>query len=192
MSTRPPERIELGDLVLRRERTGDEVLIARTLEGEMDHLRPWMPWATPENATQAAQRQRLEKVQQTWDDGQDHSFLVLDASETSVLGVFGLDRRIGLDAIEMGYWLSHRVVGNGYATRVARALTDAAMDLDDVSRVEIHCDEANVRSAKIPQRLGYRLDRIEPDDIEAPGEIGRSMIWVYSPNVSHAHGSPAR
>ena len=44
--------------------------------------------------------------------------------------------------------------------------------------MEIHCDEANVRSAAVPRRLGYRLDRIEDDDVTAPGEIGRSMIWV--------------
>ena len=142
-----------------------------------------MPWATPENVTQSAQRQRLQKVEQSWDDAQDHSFLLLDASETTLLGVFGMHRRIGPEAIEIGYWLSHRAVGNGYATQAARALTEAAMQLDDVSRVEIHCDEANVRSQKIPQRLGYRLDPIEPDEIEAPGEVGRSMFWVYPPDA---------
>ena len=47
-----------------------------------------------------------------------------------------------------------------------------------MDRVEIHCDEANVRSAAIPERLGYRLDRIEDDEIATPGETGRSMIWI--------------
>ena len=46
--------------------------------------------------------------------------------------------------------------------------------------MEIHCDEANVRSAAVPRRLGYRLDRIEPDAITSPGELGRMMIWVSS------------
>ena len=188
MSTRPPERIDLGDALLRRERAGDESLIAARVAANLDHLRPWMPWATPENATVAAQRERLEKVEQTWDDAQDHSFLLLDAAETTLLGIFGMHRRIGPNAIEIGYWLSHDTVGKGYATRAAEALTRVALALDDVSRVEIHCDEANVRSAKVPERVGYRLDRIEPDEIEAPGEIGRSMIWVYPPNGSQADG----
>lgn len=43
--------------------------------------------------------------------------------------------------------------------------------------VEIHCEEANVRSAAVPRKLGYVLDRID-NAIEAPGETGRSMIWV--------------
>ena len=47
-----------------------------------------------------------------------------------------------------------------------------------MERVEIHCDQANHLSAAVPERLGYRLDRVEPDEIRAPGESGRSMIWV--------------
>ena len=44
--------------------------------------------------------------------------------------------------------------------------------------MEIHCDEANVRSAAVPRRLGYRLDRIEDDEVTAPAETGRSMVWI--------------
>ncbi len=68
--------------------------------------------------------------------------------------------------------------GQGLATEAVALLTDAALAIDDVDRVEIHCDQANVRSATVPERLGYRLDRIDDDEIAAPGETGRSMIWV--------------
>jgi RimJ/RimL family protein N-acetyltransferase len=47
-----------------------------------------------------------------------------------------------------------------------------------VNRVEIHCDAANVGSAAVARRLGYRLDRIEQRHPEASGESGRLMIWV--------------
>lgn len=192
MSSRPPERIELGDIVLRRERIDDAALLVPALVANLEHLRPWMPWSTPDNATDAAQRERLEKVEQSWDDAQDHSFLLLDATESTVFGVFGMHRRIGPEAIEIGYWLAEHAVGKGYATRAVEALTQAALELDDVSRVEIHCDEANIRSQKIPQRLGYRLDRVESDGINAPGEVGRGMVWIYPPNVSQAEVLPAR
>jgi RimJ/RimL family protein N-acetyltransferase len=43
-------------------------------------------------------------------------------------------------------------------------LTEVALSLRDVDRIEIHVDEANKASAAIPRRLGYRLDRIEPED----------------------------
>lgn len=49
----------------------------------------------------------------------------------------------------------------------------AALALSAVRRVEIHCDEASTRSAAVPRRLGYRLDRVEDDEVTAPGQIGR-------------------
>jgi hypothetical protein len=99
--TRPPERIEFDGLVLRRERLGDEALVADSVLANLDHLRPWMPWAVPAAATVSAQRERLAKVEQWWEANSDYSYLLLDAAETSLLGIFGLHRRIGPEAIEL-------------------------------------------------------------------------------------------
>jgi RimJ/RimL family protein N-acetyltransferase len=175
----PPERIELEASVLRRERPGDEALVADAVAANLGHLRPWMPWAVPEAATVEAQRERETKVEEWWEDGSLFNYLLLDPAERALRGIFGLHRRVGPRALELGYWLDRDATGQGHATAAARALTDEALTLDDVERVEIHCDEANERSQRVPLRLGYRLDRIEPDEIEAPGEVGRSMIWVY-------------
>lgn len=146
----PPERIELAALTLRR-----------STEAE-------------------AQQERLRHTLAAWERGSDFEFLVVRRGEDlPVLGVFGLHRTVGPRAIELGYWLAVGVTGRGYATAAARALTDAALGIHDVDSVEIHCDQANERSQRVPERLGYRLDRIEDDDVKAPGEVGRSMIWVY-------------
>jgi RimJ/RimL family protein N-acetyltransferase len=177
----PPDLIGLDQLLLRRERLGDADLVARTVSENLDHLSPWMPWAVPAAATPTAQRERLVRVEQSWEDGTDYTFLLLDQPESVLLGIFGLHRRIGPAAVELGYWLSGDAVGKGYASLAAGALTEAALGFPDVARVEIHCDQANHRSQRIPQRLGYRLDRIEPDQIEAPAEVGRSMIWIFPP-----------
>ena len=96
----------------------------------------------------------------------------------AIVGGCGLHRRVGEGGLEIGYWVHVDHGRRGIATALARALTDAALALPDVDRVEIHCDEANVRSAAVPRRLGYRLDRIDDDEVTAPAEIGRSLIWV--------------
>lgn len=179
MSTGPPERIDLSRLVLRRERLGDEALVAHAVQANLEHLRPWMPWATAPAAKVSTQRARLVSAEQSWEAGSDYSYVLLNQDETRLLGIFGLHRRIGPRAIEMGYWLTHDAVGRGHATNAAGALTAAALNHCAIERIEIHCDEANLRSQKIPQRLGYVLDRVEDDAIEAPSEIGRSMIWVF-------------
>lgn len=121
MSVYPPDLIGLGQLVLRRERLGDADLVARTVTENLGHLSPWMPWAVPAAATPAAQRERLVGVEQSWEDGSDHTFLLLDSPESILFGIFGLHRRIGPAAIELGYWLSGDAVGKGHATVAAGA-----------------------------------------------------------------------
>jgi RimJ/RimL family protein N-acetyltransferase len=186
MPPQPPGRLVVADgVVLRRESLADATQVAATVRRNLDHLRPWMPWATAENASDAAQRRRAAQVTESWDAGTDFNYVLiaedLSAHQPALLGVFGLHRRIGPGAIELGYWLSQEATGHGYATKAAEVLTRAALALPDVDRVEIRCDVANVRSQKIPGRLGYRLDRIEADQVEAPAEIGQSMIWIYPP-----------
>ena len=80
--------------------------------------------------------------------------------------------------VGFGYWLSEDRVRRGYATASARALTSAAFGLPGILRVEIHCDAGNSASAAIPERLGYRLARVEPVAPRAPSESGRQLVWV--------------
>ena len=44
--------------------------------------------------------------------------------------------------------------------------------------VEIHCDEANVRSAAVPRRLGYTLAELRDKPPATPAERGREMVWI--------------
>jgi RimJ/RimL family protein N-acetyltransferase len=89
---------------------------------------------------------------------------------------------VGDDAIEIGYWTAAGHTRRGYAAAAAQALTSVAMALPGVRHVEIHCDEANIASAAIPRKLGYRLDRMEAHEREAPGEVGRRLIWIWGPS----------
>jgi RimJ/RimL family protein N-acetyltransferase len=146
----------------------------------MTELQPWMPWATAEATDVEFQRQRLEGAVGQWEAKSDFSYVVVDG-EDQILGAMSMMARIGPGALEIGYWLRSDCTGRGIATACVAALTTEALAVPDVGRVEIHCDEANVRSAAIPQRLGYRLDRIVDDTVTSPGEIGRSMIWIFPP-----------
>jgi RimJ/RimL family protein N-acetyltransferase len=178
MAESPPERIDGGDFVLRRTRIDDARLIADTVAANQARLSVWMAWARSRRATTEEQRARIERTVADWDAGTSFQYLALHADTGAHLGNFGLERRIGDRALELGYWLAEDATGYGYATGAARVLTEAALALSDVDRVEIHCDAANLRSLLVPQRLGYRLDRIEEDEARTPGESGRSMIWI--------------
>jgi RimJ/RimL family protein N-acetyltransferase len=178
VTARPPERLEGDGVVLRRPTPDDDRSIAVAIAASLEHLRPWMAWADDGATTPERRRDYLARVEEGWAAGSDFAYVILDPAEACVLGGTGLHRRVGPGAIEIGYWVHVDHGGRGVATATARVATEAALALPDVERVEIHCDEANVRSAAVPRRLGYRLDRIEDDEVTAPGEIGRSMVWV--------------
>lgn len=175
----PPERVDAGMLVLRRVRVEDAGAIAAAVGGSLDHLRPWMAWAVPEAADPRTQRARVAEADEMWAAGTDYIYSVLTAEESTLVGAIGLHRRVGDGGIEIGYWIAAQQTRRGFATAAAEALTAVALDLPGVTRVEIHCDEANIASAAVPRKLGYRLDRIDDHEPEAPGECGRRMIWVH-------------
>jgi RimJ/RimL family protein N-acetyltransferase len=153
--------------------------VALAIRQSLDHLRPWMPWATDEQATVAAQTERLRQAVASWDAGTDYIFeLRHPEGDGAVLGAIGLHRRLGAGAIEIGYWTHVDYSGRGYMSAAAKAVTSVAQALPDVERVEIHTDEANVRSAAIPRKLGYRLDRVDERIPQAPAESGRLQIWI--------------
>jgi RimJ/RimL family protein N-acetyltransferase len=211
-SAHPPGRVTAGPLVLRRMEAGDAGIIAAVVGESLDHLRPWMPWATKEAADRRTQLARITEADELWDSGSDYIYAIFapgngapgkDGSapeggsdggsaggrpvdggfagnrDGALVGTIGLHRRVAEDAIEIGYWIAAGQTRRGYGTAAARAVTSLAAALPGIRHVEIHCDEANVASAAIPRKLGYRLDRTEPHEPEAPGERGRRLIWIW-------------
>ncbi|MGQ4618743.1 GNAT family N-acetyltransferase [Nocardia sp. R7R-8] len=173
----PPERIELEDLLLRRWLSQDVRPRLEAINASFDEIHPWMDWLA-EPATLEGQRAFGRETDESWPSAAgSFNFGIFDAGG-SVLGGIGLHDRLGSRAVEIGYWCHTAHRGRGVITRSAAALTRIALTLPGVDRVEIHCDEANIRSAAVARRLGYRLDRIEPRDKCAPAESGRGMYWI--------------
>lgn len=174
----PPERIEVEGLVLRRWTPEDLQARFEAISASYEHLHAWMAWI-PEPPTLEAQRAWDELLGDEWPSQEGScNYGIFDAADGAVLGAIGVHDRLGPGAVEIGYWCHVAHTGKGVITRAARELTRILLELDGIERVEIHCDEANERSAAVPRRLGYRLDRIEEDGVRAPNESGRGMFWV--------------
>jgi RimJ/RimL family protein N-acetyltransferase len=173
----PPERIDIPGYVLRRMTVHDAPAVSAAAIESMEHLRPWMPWATPEGTSVEAQRVRMSGPAWSWAPDGDYGYGVFLA-DGRLVGALGVHRRVGPGALEIGYWVHVNYIRRGIATAAARALTDAGFALPGVRRMEIHCDAANHASAAVPARLGYRMVGSEDHEPEAPGEEGRRLIWV--------------
>jgi RimJ/RimL family protein N-acetyltransferase len=175
----PAYRIQTSRLVIRCWQPGDAPLLQTAITQSLDHLRPWMPWAHSEPEELQAKVERLRHFRGLFDLGQDFIYGIFNTDETQVLGGTGLHTRAGEGAREIGYWMHQDYVNQGLATEAAAALTAVAFEIDQVQRVEIHCDLENVRSAAIPRKLGFThegtLRQRTPFLKEEPRD---RMIWT--------------
>lgn len=172
-----PETFADGLVRLRRYRLSDAPVVKESIQASFDDLKQWMPWAQ-EPPTDESVQAFVKPAAERFGGESDANYAITLTADGRFVGSCGLMPRAGAGALEIGYWVDSRYTGRGIATAAARLLTDAAFGLDGIDRVEIHCDEANVRSAAVPKRLGFRLDRVVPNTVEAAGDTGRAMIWV--------------
>lgn len=171
----PPEQLTHAAIGLRRWREADAGLCLRLVTESLEHLRPWMPWATTDYGPAEATGY-LQRCEADWAAGTAFHYLILAGGQPA--GSAGLMARIGDGGMEIGYWVHPGFTGRGIATSAAAALTEAALALPGVDHVEIHHDVLNPASGRVPEKLGFsevgtataRFDR-------APGDSGTTRVW---------------
>lgn len=174
LTARPADAILFDRGVLTRVRPQDAADVIAAVAANAEQLRDWIPWAdVPE-----ARRAKVEGVAADWEADRAYVYALRETPTGTVVGGFGMYRRVAPGAVELGYWLASEHAGRGLATAATSALASVALALPDVERVELHIDETNIRSAAVARRLGYRLERTEPYEPRTPAESGRLQIWA--------------
>ena len=177
MPTVLPERLEAPDgLLLRRWLPDDAEALGRAVAQSAEHLRPWMAWIADEPLALERRRAMIAEWEHDWSEGGDVLMGVF-ADDGRIAGGCGLHRRIGPGGLEIGYWIHVDFLRRGLATRAARMLTDAALGLPEITRVEIHHDKANRASAGVPRKLGFEWLGESRDELEAPADLGIEWRW---------------
>jgi RimJ/RimL family protein N-acetyltransferase len=173
-----PDRLSDGDIYLRRWRPEiiDEMLEA--VETSQTELRFWMPWAQGTPSREELLRV-LTNGQELFDANKEWNYVIFENSSGELVGAGGLHFMEDPDCPEIGYWIRTDRTGRGYATAAARALADAAFRFfPDVQQVKIRMDQANVASAAVPPKLGFRLLKVEDREIKTEGQTGKGLVWV--------------
>jgi RimJ/RimL family protein N-acetyltransferase len=171
----PPEEANLGDLVLRCYKQDDAPALSEAVAESLEHLRPWMPWVALEPLSPGERQELFQRWDREWAKGRQYLYGMFLGSR--VVGGAGLMRRIAEDGLEIGYWVHPDYVGRGYATRASEVLTTFGLALPGITHIEIHHDKANVRSGRVPFKLGYELVSEAPANVDAPGETGVRWVW---------------
>src|SRR3954449_11675646 len=184
--------METERLLLRCWDPADAALLEQAVGSSLPELQPWMPWAHAEPMTLEGRIDLLRDFRSKFDRGEDHIYGIFNADGSEVLGGCGLHQHVGDDALEVGYWIRTSATGAGLGGEAAAALTRAGLRICGVDRMEIRVDPRNVRSARIPERLGYTMEarlrrRLPP--VVSGGE--RTDALVYTMFAAGFDNSPA-
>ena len=174
----PVYRIQTARLVIRCWQPADAALLKSAIDANLDHLRPWMPWAHDEPSPLPKVVERLRYFRSAFDRDDDYIYGIFDVDQTRVLGGTGLHPRVGDGAREIGYWMREDVTGRGLATEAAAALTRVGFEALELDRIEIRCGPENEASARVAEKLGYRHEATLQKRMRQPDDSLRdTMIW---------------
>ena len=172
-----PDTLWAESLELRRWSPAALPELMLAIESSIDDLSLWMHWASDGVPSIEHERNVLVASAVNFDDDVDWSYSLFEIASGELVGGSGLHPRSST-CLEIYYWVRSDRHRRGYATRASRCLTDAGFAfVADADRVEIRMDQANAASARVPAKLGYRLDGDEQHERLARGHTGRRLIW---------------
>ena len=174
-----PEQLETDRLMIRPPRLNDVPEIYAAVCESLDDLQPWMPWATPEYSLQGCEENTRTAIAH-FITREDLRYHFHDKKTGKLLVCSGLHRiDWKVPKFEIGYWCRSSQTGKGYVTEGVAALTELALETLDAARVEIRCDDLNVRSSAVAERCGYRLAGVLKHDSRSPaGELRSTRVYA--------------
>ena len=103
-------------VTLRKRRATDAHSTFELIRESIEHLQPWMPWATPDYSLEQA-AEYVQRCEAQWADGSAFQYVILVGRDP--VGSAGLMARIGPGGLEIGYWVHPSWTGRGVATSAA-------------------------------------------------------------------------
>lgn len=173
-----PALLKTPRLELRRWSLDDLDDVMAAIEASIESLQPWMPWAASGVPSREIEQRAFQAGIADFDADIDWPFSLYEIGSETCVGGCGLHRTRAPDQVEIGYWIHADRQGRGYATEATKALVDMAFaSLDWVEEVRVRMDVANIGSARVPAKLGFRMIAQEDRPIETSGQTGRGLVW---------------
>ena len=158
-----PSKIESERIVLESAFPPSFALATEIFEKALpsyETLVQWIPWPNKVKRPEDEYGYLLNWVKRHWEEGSGFTYIIRNKDTKAFAGLidfFKYDDK-GKTA-EIGYWLINEAVGNGYVTEAVRAVEKTVFE-QGVNRIQIRTDTRNVRSFKVAERCGYRLEGV--------------------------------
>lgn len=137
-----------------------------------EHLRPWLPWVDGTRSVQDTIAFIERSIEQARKNNGFQAGIWYRGQLAGVIGNHFIDWPNKKTVL--GYWLGAPFQGRGIMTRACHALVTYAFKNLELNRVEIQAATENVRSQRVPERLGFAREGVL-----------REAEWVGNRFVDH-------
>jgi RimJ/RimL family protein N-acetyltransferase len=171
-------------LLLRPAQPGDGAILNEAVVESFDQLHQWMEWAVTKPTVEDSESY-VRQASAEFMLRKDLPFLIFDRTEKKLLGATGFNEiRWELPAMEIGYWIRNSMQGHGYVTEAVTALSWYAFKELQVVRLGIRCDEENLRSRRVAERVGFSIEgTMKFDKKWYDGSLRNTVLYAcYSTN----------
>lgn len=153
------EYIRTPRTLIRPPTVKDAKLMHDALKQSIRDLKKWMPWAQ-ELASLEDTRYFLRQAENVWDkrfeENEERSLIILDLENKRYIGSTGIKPlNLMVPSFEVGYWVHVNFAGKGLITEAVTGLTHYIFSELRSNRVEIHCEDKNIKSWKVAERLNF-------------------------------------
>lgn len=107
-----------------------------------------------------------------------YSFVIELKSDSTVIGGCGIeDIDFGNKKANIGYCLNKKYWGQGYAVSAARELLKFGFNFLHLNRIEATCDEKNLQSKRVLEKLGMHYEGCMRDHMFIRGNFRNSLLF---------------
>ena len=163
----PQDELHTPRLRLRRPTLDDAEAAFESYASDPEITR-YLTWSA--HTSPAQTREHFQQAIDAWDLRMGHRAWLIERKEDgALLGTIGCT--VWFHRVEVGFALGSQFWGLGYTPEALRRVCEAAFEDRRIYRVQALCDEENVRSARVMEKVGMQCE-------------GRLKRYGYHPNRS--------
>jgi [ribosomal protein S5]-alanine N-acetyltransferase len=114
-------------------------------------------------------REYINRCRSDWANSSAFPYILIKKEDAQLIGA--IEIRIDKYKADLGYVLAKSAWGRGYMPEAMQALTDWALQQDEIYRVWAYCDVENPASARVMEKVGMQKE-------------GILKRWFIHPNIS--------
>ena len=169
-------------------KTSDDTELQSAVLESVDHLSPWLDWATPRYSLGDARRW-VNESRTLWANQSAYRWIITNEKSRRILGSVEISQS-SAGAGLMGYWLRRQALGKGICTQAARVALDYVFQSGLFDQVDLYIDPSNAASLAVAQKLGAELHGEKADGISYRGAAKPALHWRVSAKSLSAQEGP--